>query len=261
MTRFGAVIHKRNVADLTAHTQVRLIREGKRWGTFDSRAPGGTVTNFDRPGGSVGGGSPTPRRLGRPRWLDPRVIGGVLLVVAAIVIGSRVIAASSRTTPVWAAEHELAAGTVVTAGDLRAVDVNLGPAGPLYLAASADPIGQTLNTRVRPGELLPAAALGAPAAGRVVVIPVAAAKFPPGVGHGSVIDLYLTVDGKNGQPPLTSPLRTGLTVQTVLSPAAGGLSGAGSNDFQVSVLVDQPTADLLVRSLPTGEPVIALVTG
>jgi SAF domain len=220
------------------------------------------VTNIDRSaGGSAGVGSPVPRRLGRPRWLDPRVIGGVLLVVAAIVIGSRVIAASSRTTPVWAAQHDLASGTVLVAGDLRAVDVNLGDAGPQYLASSVDPVGRTVNTRVRPGELLPASVLGEPTAGRVVVIPVAAAKFPPGVTHGSVIDLYLTVDGKNGEPPQTGPLRTALTVQTVTSPAAGDLSGAGSNEFQVSVLVDQPTADLLVRSLPTGDPVIALVTG
>ena len=52
--------------------------------------------------------------------------------------------------------------------------------------------GRTVNASLQPGELVPAAALGDPPAGRIVVVPVPADKFPPGVDHGSVIDLYLT---------------------------------------------------------------------
>ncbi len=52
--------------------------------------------------------APTPRRMSRPKWLNVRVVGGILLVIAAVVIGARVIGASSQTTAVWAAERDLA---------------------------------------------------------------------------------------------------------------------------------------------------------
>ena len=60
--------------------------------------------------------APTPRRLSRPKWLNVRVVGGILLVIAAVVIGARVIGASAQTTAVWAAGHDLASGTVLDDG-------------------------------------------------------------------------------------------------------------------------------------------------
>jgi hypothetical protein len=208
--------------------------------------------------------SPQPRRLGRPRWLDLRVIGGILLLVAAVVIGSRVIASSSQTVPVWSATRDLSVGTVLAAGDLIAADVNLGEVQAQYLGTGSDPVGRTVVDSVRRGELLPAAAVAEPAEnGRVLVIPVPPDKFPPGVGHGSVIDLYLTEDTgtAGGQVTETTLLRSGLTVQSVTAPATGGISGATANQYQVAVEVDEETADLLVRSLPSGEAVVVLVTG
>ncbi len=207
------------------------------------------------------GSSRIPRRIGRPRWMDPRIIGGILLLVAAVVIGSRVIAASSRTAPVWSATRDLSAGTVLADGDLVAADVNLGDTGTQYLAVQVNPVGRTVGSVIRRGELVPAASVGQTPAGRVVVIPVPPDKFPPGVSHGSIVDLYLTRDPDGTAPPETKLLRGGLTVQSVVAPAAGGLSGATANEYQIAVLVDAATADELVRSLPLGEAVLVLVTG
>ena len=99
--------------------------------------------------------------MARPKWLNVRVVGGILLVIAAVVLGARVIGASSQTTAVWAAERNLAGGTVLGAGDLTAVEVNLGDNAGLYLpAGSASPVGMTMVSPMAAGELLPASAVG-----------------------------------------------------------------------------------------------------
>lgn len=205
----------------------------------------------------------TPRRLTTPRWLDPRIVGGILLMVVAVVVGSRVVAASSQTAPIWSATRPLAVGTVLAAGDLEAVDVNLGDAGARYVGAGADPIGREVSVPLQPGELVPAAALADPVSARVVVVPVPADKFPPDVDHGSVIDLYLSTESLSGGTTTvdTELLEAGLTVQSVTAPSSGGLSGASATQFQVAVRVDAATADRLVRTLPQGEAVVVLVAG
>jgi len=83
------------------------------------RPPASAVATEARPG-------PTPRRIRPPRWLDLRLVLGVLLVLGSVLLGARVVAAADATVPVWAATGDLAAGTELTAGDLRAVDVRLG---------------------------------------------------------------------------------------------------------------------------------------
>lgn len=207
--------------------------------------------------------SPTPRRMSRPRWLNVRVVGGILLVVAAVVIGARVVGASAQTTTVWAAERDLAAGTVLIGTDLTTVEVNLGGTAGLYLGpGAASPIGMTVSTAVGAGELLAASVVEQPAAGRVVAIGVEPANMPPGVDHGSAIDLYLIKGGGAGSEAeaTTELIGRDLTVQSVTAPSSGGLSGATSNRYALSVLLPADVADKLVRILPTGEPIVVLVS-
>ncbi len=208
--------------------------------------------------------APTPRRFARPKWLNVRVVGGVLLVVAAVVLGARVIGASSRTAQVWAADRDLAVGTVLAAGDLTVAEVNLGGNKQLYLTPESESlVGRTVITPLAAGELLAASAVQDTGSGRVVAIGVAPDNMPPGVDHGSTIDLYLTTGGAAGAEEAASTALIGrdLTVQSVLAPASGGLSGATSNRYQLSVLLPADTADKLVRILPTGDPIVVLVSG
>lgn len=208
--------------------------------------------------------APTPRRLTRPKWLNVRVVGGILLVIAAVVIGAKVIGASSQTTAVWAAEHDLASGTVIGAGDLTPLEVNLGDTTGAYLSpGSGSPIGMTLVNPIAAGELLAASYVEPSGTGRVVAIGVEPGNMPPGVAHGSTIDLYLTtgsVAGSEAQAK-TELIGRDITVQSVTAPASGGLSGATSNRYQLSVLLPADVADKLVRILPTGEPIVVLVSG
>src|SRR6476469_1490712 len=64
----------------------------------------------------------TPRRVRPPRWLDLRLVLGVLLVLGSVLLGARVVGAADATVPVWAVTGDLAAGTRLDASDLRAVD-------------------------------------------------------------------------------------------------------------------------------------------
>lgn len=208
-------------------------------------------------------GPPTPRRINRPKWLDVRVVGGVLLLLASIAIGSRVIGAASRTDPVWAIAHDAAPGTVLLASDLVATEVNLGDEGSLYLDAATDLSGRVLNRRLGAGELVPAAALGDIGDSRVLPVSVSADHIAPGVVHGSVADLYLITGrgGLAGGQPETRLLHGAVTVQSVVAPASGGLSGAVSSRYQVSLLLTPEDADALVRELPLGDPVFVLHSG
>ncbi len=210
-------------------------------------------------------GAPAPRRTRRPRWLDVRVIGGLVLVIAAVVVGARVVGASSHTSPVWAATKDLAAGTVIAPTDLVAVDVNLADTAARYLAADSDVtavVGSSLGVPLRAGELLPVSAVQQTKPGRIVVIGVAPDRMPPGVGHGSVIDLYLTL-GRTAPAAAasTDQIAAGITVQSVTAPASGGLSGAASSRYQIAVLVSADVADALVKTLPAGDAIVVLVTG
>src|SRR6476659_1229278 len=57
---------------------------------------------------------PSPRRVRPPRWLDLRLVLGVLLVLGAVLLGARIVTAADATVPVWAAAGDLAAGTALT---------------------------------------------------------------------------------------------------------------------------------------------------
>lgn len=207
--------------------------------------------------------SPTPRRITRPKWLDPRIIIGLLLVVAAVVVGAKVIGSGKQTSQIWAAGHDLAAGTVLRAGDLEPAEVNLGDSAGGYLAADTVIAGRVLNRELGAGELVPAGAIAdLPVGGRLVAVNVEASGLPPGVDHGSVIDLYLVRGGSGaGERTTTDLVAKEVTVQTVRLPSSGGLSGAGTSDYQVVLQLDAKTADGLVKALPSGTPIITLVTG
>ncbi|MTD12979.1 flagellar biosynthesis protein FlgA [Nakamurella sp. YIM 132087] len=188
----------------------------------------------------------------RPRWWDPRILAGLLLVVGSVVLGAKVVGAADRTAPVWSVTRDLATGTVLTAEDLAVVRVKLDDTADRYLAGAAPPVGLALTRPVDVGELLPASAVRPAPDHRVLVFGVTPEDMPPGVGHGSVVDLYLEVAGRSGERATTDLLAAGVTVQSVAGPASGGLSGAATDDYQVAVALPPAAADDLIRALPTG---------
>jgi len=68
----------------------------------------------------------TARRLVRARWRDGRLWLGVVLIIASMVVGSRLISHSDERVTVWRATHDLSIGS--EPADLEPVAVALGDA-------------------------------------------------------------------------------------------------------------------------------------
>jgi hypothetical protein len=141
--------------------------------------------------------SPRASRLATPRWLDTRLVLGVVLVLLAVVAGARVFAAAGRYTQVYVARHQLVPGEHLGVSDLGTGRVRFNGDGGAYISVTdAPPVGYLVTRYVGPGELVPLGALSAsgatPAASRLVTVPVAPGHLPDDLGHGDLVDLYLT---------------------------------------------------------------------
>lgn len=171
--------------------------------------------------------SPQARRLDRPRWLDPRLLVGVVLVLASVAVGARVIAAAERGDLVWSAVRDLPAGTTLRADDLRVTSVRLADSAGQYVDANAaPPAGYLLVRDLAAGELVPAAAVAGSdesSARRLVSVPVTAHHFPSGLARGHRVDVYLSAT-TDASAAISPP-------ELVLANAAVAEVAAGSNGF------------------------------
>lgn len=205
-------------------------------------------------------GSPKAARLGSPRWLDGRLVLGVLLVLVSVLVGAKVLASAGRSQQAWQATHDLAPGTVLTAGDLELGRVRLFGGADYVLASDAEPVGQVLRRGVGSHELLPARALS-PAdlvASREISVPVAPGHLPADLAHGQQVDVYVTPADKGGQRGTATRAGDPLAPRLVLSgipvsstSAPGGLSSGGS-DQPVVLSVGPGQVLALVQAMAQG---------
>jgi Flp pilus assembly protein CpaB len=106
--------------------------------------------------------SAPPESGGTRRKLQPLPLAGVVLVLIALIGYWGVYSASTKRTPILVTTHALAAGTVLSSGDLRTAEL----AGDSSVLASMVPerdvgqtIGRRLSTALPAGMPLPAGAL------------------------------------------------------------------------------------------------------
>ena len=69
--------------------------------------------------------SPRASRLPRARWLDTRLLLGVLLVLLAVVLGAKVLADADERVEVWSVTRDLGSDTVLTSSDVTVTAVRL----------------------------------------------------------------------------------------------------------------------------------------
>jgi Flp pilus assembly protein CpaB len=106
--------------------------------------------------------STPPEAGGARRKLQPLPLAGVVLVLIALIGYWGVYSASTKRTPILVTTHALAAGTVLSSGDLRTAEL----AGDSSILASMVPerdmgqtIGRRLSTALPAGMPLPSGAL------------------------------------------------------------------------------------------------------
>jgi hypothetical protein len=204
---------------------------------------------------------PTPRRVRPPRWLDFRLVLGVLLVLGSVLFGARVVSAADATVPVWAVTGDLAAGTRLEASDLRAVDVRLGDASHAYLSTSTRPAGRTLGRAVRAGELLPRTALDTSTELVQLALPVQSGYVPPGLERGQVVDVYAVADPGAGATGVADGSVTPVVRKAPVAAISGrsqGVLSTPTTAIQVVVSVAADDAPDVLAAI-AGRPLVVVV--
>lgn len=202
-----------------------------------------------------------PRRVQPPRWLDLRLVLGVLLVLGSVLLGARVVSSAGATVPVWSASSDLAAGTVLHASDVVAVQVRLEKASDSYLATSVPLDGRVLSQAVRQGELLPRSALDQPGRYVQVALPAQAGYVPPGLARGQLVDVYALAGQSGGATDAAAGsvalVVAGAPVQEISGRAAGVLS-APTATVQIVVSVPADSAAQVLGAIG-GRPLAVVV--
>jgi len=199
---------------------------------------------------------PTATRLQRPSWRDSRLVVGVVLVLLSMTVGAKALAAADETVPMYAAAASLVPGQPVTQKDVKRVDVQLGVDRSRYLTADHDIAADTFALRdVRPGELLPASALGTRAA--VDLKPVSVPVDDGGAAQltaGSVVDVWVNAKDSTSAPEkYGKPVKTLEAAPVARTPDARG-SGLGdaSGTTAVQIMVPEASVQALIAAIDQG---------
>lgn len=181
--------------------------------------------------------APAAARSVRPAWRDTRLWVGVALVAASITLGARVMAGADDLTRIWAVRGDLQAGATVQADDLVTVAVRLDDAAAARYLSVAEPLPDDLHLvrAVGAGELLPAAALGAPADGLMTVpLSVPSGALPPSLEAGAVVDVWV-FSGDRGEAAV--PVLDDVVIREV-APVDEMLGAGGERQVVVGVPTD-----------------------
>jgi hypothetical protein len=204
---------------------------------------------------------PAPRRVRTPRWLDLRLVLGVLLVLGSVLLGARIVSAADASAPVWAVTGNLAAGTELTADDLVAVDVRLDDTAGAYLSTTTRPEGRTLARAVREGELLPRTALEEADELVQLALPVQSGYVPPGLERGQLVDVYAVADPAAGATAVadgTVTLVVGKAPVQAISGRSEGVLSTPTTAVQVVVAVTADDAADVLAAI-AGRPLVVVV--
>lgn len=190
-------------------------------------------------------------RLRTPRWKDPRLIVGIVLVVASVLMGAVLVSRLSETTSVLVARSAIVPGDAISVEDLETVELRLGEQTDHYVGTpEAIPDGAVALRTIRAGELVPMSAIGQSAEVplRPVVIPVDAA-VAESVVPGATVELWHTApaaeEGADAQ--------AGLLVPDAVVRRIDEGSSLGMQEMSVEVLVPSDSVDEVLEVLSQDE--------
>lgn len=202
--------------------------------------------------------SPAANRLQPRRWLDPRILLGLVLVIASVVVGARVIGAADDTITVWAASTDLAGGSTIRDGDVEQVQVRIDDNAAAYVGAGDDPVGLRLDRDVAAGELLPVAALADDDAMVSMALSVPTDSVPATIKRGQRISVYATAGDED--PAAAVLVAAGVTVDDVVTAGSGALS-VSINTVQIVIRVPECAVQNILAATVDRELTVVLVDG
>jgi len=154
--------------------------------------------------------SATAARLKRPSWKDPRLLVGVLLVLASIAGVIFLVGSADRSTEVYAAREGIAVGERLTQENVVRAKVRLGDTEQHYITVAAGlPQDVVAMQRIGKDQLVPRASLGAvDQLNRKPVALTVEQTLPSQAVAGARVDVWVAQpDAKNGfsEPKLILP--------------------------------------------------------
>lgn len=182
--------------------------------------------------GTVTGGA----RLKKPSWKDPRLLIGILLVLASVVGVISLVGAADQTAEAYTARESIAVGEKLTMDKLNLVKVRLGDVEQYYLTpATGVPDGLVAVQRIGKDQLVPRGSFGQPdGLDRKPVAVTVDEALPAQAVAGSRVDVWVALpDSRNGfsQPTLLLP---GAEIAQ-LTPGSTALGSARSTVVMVLV--------------------------
>jgi hypothetical protein len=201
--------------------------------------------------------SATAARLKRPSWKDPRLLVGVLLVLASVAGVVFLVQSADRTTEVYAARDGIAVGEKLTSENVVRARVKLGEAEGQYITAETGlPENVVAVQRIGKDQLVPRASLGT--VDELDRKPVALSieeTLPAQAVAGARVDVWVAQpDARNGfsEPTLLLPgaeiaevtdgstalgsSRTTVLMVLVEDSQMPSLLGAQANEAKISVV-------------------------
>ena len=240
---------------MTVHAEVRKPAECR----LGDRSNDWGVRNVVETAVRSGFGAPSvpAQRNRRARWKDGRLVLGVLLVAITALAGAKLLSAADDTTTIWAAKHDLTAGTKLTGDDLTTVRVRFTSSDDAdkYVAADADLKGLVVARAVDAGEFVPRdAAVSETDRDRTELpLSVASGQLPADTAAGDLVDIWIVpkTQGQEAKQWWTN-------VRVLQIDAVKGVAG-GAARRQVLVGLSQQDLQRLpgaLTALSAGEPTL-----
>jgi hypothetical protein len=191
-----------------------------------------------------------PLAARRRRALDPRVLIGVVLIVASALGTTALVGALTRTVVVYRAEGPILAGERVTAAQLAPATVRLGDAAGLYLSGALPQGGLVATRAVAAGEMVPRSAVGTDVAVHSATVVVdLSSPLAAGVAVGSTVDLWSAAKTDPNENRFAPPvvLVDDAVVARVVSPT-GLIAGSKEDSVELQVPRDEVAAVLAAQA-------------
>jgi hypothetical protein len=195
----------------------------------------------------------------RPRWLDPRLGIGALLVIASVVGVVLLVASADRTSAVYVATGPFVTGDRITRDDLSVARVRLGGTEEHYLRPDDDfPAGGVVAVRpIEEGELVPAGSVGSADAdaSASVVIPLAGA-LAGSIAPGSRVVVWASATKDGGGYRAPAVIVSEALVVRLVERQSGAFSAG--DDEQVEIRVPRDTVAVVLEAT-ANDSALALV--